>query len=106
MGEDEARFWTTAAIVMTLPGVTRSTMMGYPCLRVEKKFFATFDRDTGDLIVKLPIDRVNQLIAEGAGRAFSPAGRRFREWVALPVSSEREWPAYLDEALAFVSSSP
>ena len=106
MGENEARFWSTADCVMTLPGVTRSTMMGYPCLRVEKKFFATFDRGTGDLVVKLPVDRVNQVIAGGAGRAFAPAGRRFREWVALPVSSESRWPAYLDEALEFVSSTP
>lgn len=106
MNEDEARFWSAAAAVMGEPGVERSTMMGYPCIRVERKFFATFDRGSGDLVVKLPADRVNQLIAGDTGRAFAPAGRRFREWVALPVSSEQQWPAYLDEALAFVSSTP
>ena len=43
---DEERFWGCAAAFLDLPGVTRSTMMGLPCLRVDEKFFASFDRRT------------------------------------------------------------
>ena len=105
MSPEAARFLQATAPLLERPDVGRSTMMGWPCLRVNTKFFATFDRDTGDLVVKLPSSRVDQLIADQHGGAFSPAGRRFREWVAIPVSAEGEWPAYLDEAIAFVAAN-
>ena len=102
---NEARFWRAASPLLEREAVTQSTMMGFPCLRVAGKFLASYDRSQGDLLVKLPGDRVNQLIADGAGRPFAPAGRRFREWVAIPPASERDWPAYLDEARQFVSGT-
>ncbi len=33
--------------------VSRSSMMGWPCVRVDGAFFASLDRRLGDLIVKL-----------------------------------------------------
>ncbi|MGH2613941.1 MAG: hypothetical protein ACRDJC_01775 [Thermomicrobiales bacterium] len=102
---DEDRFWRAAASLLAQEGVTRSTMMGFPCLRVDGRFLASYDRATGDLLVKLPADRVDQLLANGQGHAFSPAGRRFREWVALPPAAESDWGNYLDEALRFVAGS-
>jgi hypothetical protein len=36
-------------------------------------------------LVKLPQPRVGQLIAAGHGEPFAPAGRVFREWVAIPT---------------------
>ena len=104
--EHEARFWTLAEPMLTQAGVTRSTMMGLPCLRIDGKFFASFDRITGDLLVKLPEPRVNQLVDAGRGHPFAPAGRRFREWAAISPTRRRSWPALLEEALAFVASQP
>ena len=86
------------------PAVTRSTMMGYPCLRINGAFFACTERASGHLIVKLPADRVIELIASGAGVPFAPNGKVFREWVALPVPDHDEWAALLAEAQAFVDS--
>jgi hypothetical protein len=43
-------------------------MMGFPCLRVSGAFFASCDHRSGDLIVKLPRHRVEQLIRAGAGK--------------------------------------
>jgi hypothetical protein len=37
-------------------------MMGYPCLRVNEAFFACIERNTGYLIVKLPAQRVRELV--------------------------------------------
>ncbi len=84
------------------PAVQRSTMMGYPCLRVNGEFFASVERSTGHLIVKLPAPRVGELVESGAGLPFAPNGRVFREWVACPVLDEGEWIALLDEARVFV----
>lgn len=96
-------FWKRADTVLAQPAVSRSTMMGYPCLRVNGRFFACVERTTGNLVVKLPADRVNELVSSGSGISFAPNGRVFREWVALPISNEDEWTAFLDEARTFVN---
>ena len=80
----EAQFWDARRADARPAGVTRSTMMGLPCLRIDGQFFASFDRRTGDLLVKLPEARVDQLVAAGRADSFAPAGRRFREWAAIP----------------------
>lgn len=83
------------------PSITPSTMMGFPCLRVGGAFAATFDHRSGDLVVKLPRDRVTALVDAGRGQPFAPAGRVFKEWVAVPDRDEAHWRELLDEATAF-----
>ena len=85
------------------PGVTKSTMMGYPCLRANGAFFACVERATGHLIVKLPAHRVSKLVATGQALPFAPNGRTFREWAAFPVADPGEWRALLTEARGFTS---
>jgi hypothetical protein len=99
----EDLFWRLANDLLALPGVTRSTMMGYPCLRMNGHFFACLERTTGNLVVKLPADRVNDLVSSGPGISFAPNRRVFREWVALPIPDEDEWSAFLEEARTFVN---
>jgi hypothetical protein len=96
-GED--RFWELAEPLLSRPGVERSTMMGLPCLRVGGAFFASLDRRTGDLLVKLTRARVDELVSGGRAAPFAPAGRRFREWAAVPAADADSWSALLEEAL-------
>jgi hypothetical protein len=56
-------FHEISAATLGRPGVATGTMMGFPCLRVSGAFFASCDHRSGDLIVKLPRHRVEQLIA-------------------------------------------
>ncbi len=70
-----AFFWRTAAALMGRPDVSKGTLMGFPCLRVGGGFFATSDHRSGDLIVKLPRDRVQEVIAKGEGEAFTGRSR-------------------------------
>jgi hypothetical protein len=102
MSEGEHLFWSLAQPLQMRKRVTRSTMMGLPCLRVDGAFFASCDRKTGDLLVKLSEARVAELVATGRGAPFAPAGRPFREWVAIPTTQRRRWKHHLEEALAFV----
>lgn len=95
----EKRFWALAARLLDQPGVTRSTMMGFACLRLDGDFFATCDHRTGDLVVKLDQPRVTALLESGTAEPFAPNGRRFREWVSIPVEAHRRWGRLLDEAL-------
>ena len=97
----EELFWDLAQQLLVEPGVTRSTMMGYPCLRANGAFFACVERTTGHLIVKLPAHRVSTLVATGQALPFAPSGRTFREWAAFPVADPGEWRALLAEAREF-----
>lgn len=95
----KARFWELARPLLDQAGVTRSTMMGFPCLRLHGDFFATCDRRTGDLVVKLDEEQVNRLVAAQRAEPFAPNGRRFREWAAIPYERRRSWSRLLDAAL-------
>lgn len=104
MSEDVSEFfWDSAKPLLREPGVTRGSMMGYPCLRVDGLFFAACERHTGDLVVKLPSERVRQLIADDDGLPFAPGGHPFREWVRVPERDSARWNDLLDEARRFVS---
>jgi hypothetical protein len=81
-------------------------MMGFPCLRVSGAFFASCDHRSGDLIVKLPRDRVQQLIHAGAGKPFAPAGRTFGEWIVIDDRDPARWAGLIDEARVFVAGKP
>lgn len=94
----EELFWELAEPLMAEIAVTRSTMMGFPCLRFEGRFFASLDSRTHALVIKLPSRRVTELITDGRGEPFAPAGRVFKEWVAVPTPDRRRWRALLAEA--------
>ena len=83
------------------PGVGRATMMGYPCVRLAGKFLASYDDKTRQLVVKLPRARVAELVEIGAGDPFAPAGKVFREWVAIPTADGDLWQRLLAEAVEF-----
>ena len=97
----ETLFWELAQQLLAEPDVTQGTMMGYPCLRANGAFFASVERSTGHLIVKLPAHRVNELVATGQALPFAPNGRTFREWAAAPGADPDEWRALLAEARDF-----
>jgi hypothetical protein len=105
MSAKESQFWDLAAPLESASAVTRSTMMGLPCLRVNGAFFASFDRRTDQLLVKLSERRVNELIGRDEAHPFAPAGRRFREWAAIDWTRREHWAELLGEALEFVGTT-
>jgi len=76
-------------------------MMGYPCVRLAGRFLASYDDKAGCLVVKLPHDRVAELVEQGRGDPFAPAGKVFREWVAIPTVDRGLWQTLLAEAVGF-----
>ena len=99
-----AFFWEVAEPLMLEPDIQEGTVMGFACLRLNGEFLACPEHQSGDLIVKLPAERVRQLIDEGLGRAFAPAGRSFKEWVAVDDRDTRRWRGLLAEACVFARS--
>jgi hypothetical protein len=96
--DPQRRFWRLAKPLLATSGVYRSTMMGFPCLRLNGDFFAAWDPRAEQLVVKLQSSDVERLIHTGDGLPFAPAGRRFREWVAVPTTSLACWPVLLEDA--------
>ncbi len=104
MTVDENYFWELAASLTRDPRVSRSTMMGLPCLRWDGQFFASYDRRGNNLIVKLPESRVTKLVAVGHADPFAPAGRRFRQWAAISSARQHHWSELLTEAHNFAAT--
>ena len=87
-----------------LRGVERGKILSATGLRdpAPGRFFAFVTH--GQLVVKLPADRVTELIGSGEGRAFDAVkGRPMREWVGLSPADEDACAAYMREARKFVA---
>jgi hypothetical protein len=96
-------FWDLGAELMGLDDrVVEGTIMGSRCLRVGKQFLAMPHHQTEGLVVKLPAERVTEVIEAGQGEPFAPAGKVFREWLAVTDLDETRWRDLLAEGLAFV----
>jgi hypothetical protein len=87
-------------------GVTGGTGFGRSeGLRISKKVYAMLVN--GELVVKLPKARVDDLVDAGVGRRFDPGhGRIMKEWLSVPPSASRRWKALVAEGKAFVGASP
>jgi|SRR5215469_3043464 len=101
----EELFWDLVEPMYADPAVRRSTMMGLPCVRLDGRFFASLDQRNGTLLVKLPAERVRHLIDAGHGQPFAPAGRVFREWVAIAVPERQRWRGLLAEAREYAAAA-
>jgi hypothetical protein len=81
--------------------VSHGTMFGSPGLRTGRKFFAIWWHE--QLVVKLPADRLQELVAAGEGRVFEPMpGRPMNGWVLLQASAE--WDPVVTEARTHVEA--
>ena len=76
---------------------------GRGALRYRRKIFAMFVR--GQLVVKLPQPRVDELVAGGHGERFDAnKGTPMKEWFSLDPSSALVWSPLAREALDFARS--
>src|ERR1700761_6338390 len=79
---------------------TGSSGFGRSALRYRRKIFAMFVR--GQLVVKLPRTRVDELVAAGHGGRFDAnKGTPMTEWFSLDPDSALPWPPLAREALDF-----
>ena len=77
---------------------------GSSALQVNGRIFAMLSN--GRLVVKLPRQRVDALIAAGEGERFDPRhdGRLMKEWLVVAPISDKRWLSLAREALEFVVS--
>lgn len=82
--------------------IAEGKIMSSRCLRVGKEFLAMNHHKAAGLVVKLPAPRVAELIDDGIGNSFAPAGKVFKEWVAIFEIDEKLWRSLLTEGVEFV----
>ena len=100
-------FEQLASRLLDEPGVQPGTGFGaMPGLRARDKIFAMLCR--GELVVKLPRHRVDQLVAEGTAARFDARrdGRLAKEWASIPPEHGHAWESLAVEALRFVGPKP
>jgi hypothetical protein len=101
---DETLFWELIdELRADDPRIEEGTIMGGRCARVSGEFLALVDFKGSGLVVKLPRERVDALISAGTGQPFAPAGKVFREWIAIPQRNRRRWRTLLREGITFVA---
>lgn len=82
-------------------GVEKGRMFGADGLKVTGKVFAMEVK--GQLVVKLPANRANELVAAGDARLFDPGhGRLMKEWVEVDLGSKASWLLLAEASFAFV----
>ena len=110
-GTPDQRYASIVEALGDLPGVTppwdepgSEARFGAGALKVNNKIFAMLVR--GRFVVKLPRQRVEGLVASGAGEPFDAGrGRPMKEWVALRPASGCDRLHLAREALGFVGGS-
>jgi len=102
---DDDLFWELAAPLIAEGTAEEGELMRSQCLRIGGEFLAMPEYRTGDLVVKLPANRVAELVEAGTGLPFAPAKRVFKEWVQVPGRDEALWRELLAEGVAFAEGA-
>lgn len=89
---------------MTIPEATSGPQgFGSGALKVHGSIFAMLRGDR--LVLKLPRDRVEDLVTTGAADPFTAGKtRRMKEWATIATDDESSWQALAREAFDFVGS--
>jgi hypothetical protein len=83
-------------------GVDWGPMFSSQGLRLRGKVFAVVSH-SGELMVKLPEQRIDALVAEAAVARMVMRGRPMREWAVMPLAAGYErWLAITDEAYDYL----
>ncbi len=78
-------------------------VFGSGSLKVNNKIFAMLVK--GHLVVKLPRQRVDDLIESGEGQNFDPGhGRPMKEWLTLSPTANEDWLELAQEAKRYVAT--
>lgn len=82
----------------------RCDVYGLPCLRGNDQIVAALKTESKSLVIRLPMKRVNYLVAEGWGIYFAPTGLKYKEWVEIIHMEPRLWVELIREASRFAQT--
>jgi hypothetical protein len=99
------RHATAHFIESKMPGTKVNWQTGHGSLRVDDKIFCFITRE-GSLAMKLPPERIAELVELGDYRHLRMGQRTLREWLVAPIAEETAVATFklLDEAKTYVTS--
>jgi hypothetical protein len=102
---DHKNYTAVANELLSDPRVTEGNLFGVPVLKIGGKPFAGLYQN--GLVVKLGIDRVQEMLKAKTGAPFDPSGKNhpMKEWIRVkePASNaKRKWLALAVEAKVFI----
>jgi len=101
MNAAEEKFTPVKKTLLSEGGVEEKSMFGSQGLSVRGKYFVMIYK--GEMIVKLPAERVQELIAKKIGKPWDPGhGRKMREWVAF-LPNKGDWMSLAREGMGFTA---
>jgi hypothetical protein len=69
-------------------------------LKIKRKMFVFLNKE--NITVKLPKERVTELLESGEGLPYDPGnGKIMKEWVTIPLKDSSKWIAYVKEGMKF-----
>lgn len=96
-----AIFDPIAAQYLERPDVDIGPMFGSEGIRIRGKVFA-FVGYRGALVVKVPEQRADELVASGTAERMEMRGRAMREWVLVHPDRADAWGPLIGDAFAYV----
>ena len=98
--QGDARLAVLAEPYLAMPDVDWGRMFSASGLRVRGKVFGLVNR-AGRLMVKIPGQRADELVADSTVQRMVMGGREMREWVELDYEAgDAAWASLLAEAHA------
>jgi hypothetical protein len=82
-------------------GVDIGPMFGSEGLRIRGKVFA-FVGFAGELVIKVPEGRADEVVASGVAERMEIRGRVMREWLVVGLAAAEHWAPLTAEAFAYV----
>lgn len=78
----------------------REMIFGFDCLRIKGKVFAKLHN--GNLVMKLPANRIKALVDSGEVSSYELRGRSTKEWGV--ISTSKDIISLAEEARAFIEN--
>ena len=75
---------------LALPNVTEGTSYGTPALKVNGKLFVRLHQDLDKIVVKMPFDRRDEMMAADPETYFITDHYREYPWILVSLSKVRE----------------
>lgn len=87
LSNGEALFKELASFyASTYINVERAMIFGFDCLRTKGKVFAKVHN--GQLVMKLPTNRITALLGSGQADTYELRGRMLKEWAVIEASKD------------------
>lgn len=105
MSETEIEHEKLVKLLTKTEGVTASQMFGKPCLKINGKAFVAQHKKA--VIFKLSSPQHEKASSVKGAKLWDPSGkgRPMKEWVAIPASENKNFRAFANSALEYVSSN-